>query len=803
MLFLQHGRALTGLVRGTLQFASIPCALFVGWMWATTPDASVFLYRGGFLLLAIAVAVVMAGAVQPKPGFLGRVLSLPPLRGLGLISYGIYLWHWPIYLVLTPDRTGWDGYGLFAVRVAVTLAISIASYHLIETPFRRGAFRRRRVSWAIAPAAATAVAVALVLMTRGGEPTLALSAPSSVPEPPSASLSLSNNGGAVTSPPARVLVVGDSVALTMGQGLVRAESSWNLSVWNTGRLGCGVLRGNAVLVQSKWVAQRQSCNDWPNRWQSYVDVFRPDVVVMLVGAWDTYDREVEGRRLEFGTPDADAYALGELKYAVDVLSSRGAEVMLLTTPYFEQRDLAVSVEQARFDARRIDRLNELFAELAEERADRVTLLELCNLVTPSGDDETAINGIEMRGDGAHFTPEGADFVASWLAPRIVAAARDTSIVLAEAEAPGKTGSDELPPSRWLELLAQVPDTSETRSWTVMNDYARFREAFGVSLPEPGAGEDALFEYFQRLLFDEEGRLAALVAADVTGIRKFPPPLADTRTELGFTIADIDQDVSAGETGAAWPIQVLRGRFDRETVDRAVRADPYFRDLLEETSHSGVNYYSWGGDFEANSERVSPVRSLGQGHRLALRSYYLYWSVATEGLEAMIDAGLGRQRSLADLDDFRLLANALDRLNTYTALFSDDTDPYSVPEMARRAAGTSATEGRVLAIQTKLEGEPRLLPYQAFATGTGVDADGMYVAVVLLHADEETARRNVQRLRDRIEEGTSWIGGQPYVDFIDSADISHEGHLVLAELRTDQPGLWFGLPIVRETLLLHE
>ena len=56
---------------------------------------------------------MIAAAVQPGIAPLGRILSLPPLRGLGLISYGVYLWHVPVYWVLTSARTGLDGYGLF------------------------------------------------------------------------------------------------------------------------------------------------------------------------------------------------------------------------------------------------------------------------------------------------------------------------------------------------------------------------------------------------------------------------------------------------------------------------------------------------------------------------------------------------------------------------------------------------------------------------------------------------------------------------------------------------------------------
>ena len=118
MLLLRVGAIQGRIARPALQTAGLGCALCLGFLWSTTSEDSALLYRGGFLFLAIAVAVVIAAAVQPKAGPLGRALSLPPLRALGLISYGVYLWHWPVYLVLTPGRTGWDGYGLFAARVA-------------------------------------------------------------------------------------------------------------------------------------------------------------------------------------------------------------------------------------------------------------------------------------------------------------------------------------------------------------------------------------------------------------------------------------------------------------------------------------------------------------------------------------------------------------------------------------------------------------------------------------------------------------------------------------------------------------
>jgi len=695
-----------------LQIAAIGCAAYIGWMWTATSSDSVFLYRGGLLLLAIAVAVVIAAAT--RPGLVSGALSFAPLRGLGLVSYGVYLWHWPVFLVLTPDRTGWEGHALFALRVAVTLAIAITSYLLIEQPFRRGAFRRWRASWSLGPAAAALLVIGLVLVTRGGEPTLAVSTSS----PPRASSLVSDVSGAVA-PPVRVLVVGDSVAFTMGQGLARAEPAWNLSVWNNSRLGCGLLRAEAVRIDGEWIDQEGTCNDWPARWQSYVEVFQPDVAVVLAGAWDLYDRRFAGQEFAFGTPEADAFVLRELNAAVDVLSSRGATVLLLTTPRFEPRDLGLVVGGPRFDRARIDRLNRLYKTLAARRDGDVVVLDLQRLVSTGGD-------VEMQGDGVHFTPEGADAVARWLAPQIVAAGRAANV--SAARVGGAVAGDAIAPPRWLELLAQVPDTDETRRMTVMNDYARYRQAFAVALPEANAGDAVLFDYYRRLLFTQEGRRTGLAPADAMGIGDAPPRLSESRTRFGFTIADVDQDAWAGD----W--QMLSGRFDEQQVVLAAEA---------------------------------PVG----------------------------------QASLARDARFRLLAQGLERLRTYTALFSTDGAPYTVAALAATIAGPDADGEELALVQAGLERETRLLPFEAFAAGAGVDARGPYTALVLLHADGASARENARRLRGRIEEGTSWVGGRAFRELIDEAGITTDGRMVLATLRIPAHGYWFALRI--DTLLLHE
>ena len=68
-----------------LQLIGLQCAIVIGFLWLTTSENNAFLYRGGFLFLGLAVAVVIAAAVQPKAGPVGMILALPPLRMLGKI----------------------------------------------------------------------------------------------------------------------------------------------------------------------------------------------------------------------------------------------------------------------------------------------------------------------------------------------------------------------------------------------------------------------------------------------------------------------------------------------------------------------------------------------------------------------------------------------------------------------------------------------------------------------------------------------------------------------------------------------
>lgn len=107
-----------------------------------------FLYQGGMLLVAAFSALVIATAIAPNSPLLGGVLGFGVLRWIGLRSYSLYLWHWPVFMVTRPQLdTTLEGTPLLALRFVLTFALAELSYRLVETPIRTGALGRAWNSW--------------------------------------------------------------------------------------------------------------------------------------------------------------------------------------------------------------------------------------------------------------------------------------------------------------------------------------------------------------------------------------------------------------------------------------------------------------------------------------------------------------------------------------------------------------------------------------------------------------------------------------------------------------------------------
>ena len=122
-------------------------------IWRTT-QYSPFLYRGGFVILSVATAAVV-WAVSSPASRVGRALGAQPLRWLGVRSYGIYLWHYPI-IVLTTPGAGTPGLARGTVQVAASIAAAALSWRYIEEPIGHGAIGRWRAQVRTGPLPAAA-----------------------------------------------------------------------------------------------------------------------------------------------------------------------------------------------------------------------------------------------------------------------------------------------------------------------------------------------------------------------------------------------------------------------------------------------------------------------------------------------------------------------------------------------------------------------------------------------------------------------------------------------------------------------
>jgi peptidoglycan/LPS O-acetylase OafA/YrhL len=371
-------------------------------------------FRGGLLIVvAIAAVLVVAPVALEQDGPVARVLAWRPLVWLGAISYGVYLWHWPIFLALNGERTGWSGWSLFAVRCAATVAVAAASWWLLEQPIRRW----RPVIVPMLPlagaTAATAAAVTMLVVPVGTKPTDAV--PNAAVD--SAALVLPEIPVEVARPSEQrpvgtrtVAVFGDSVAWTLMRYLPPTPG---LSFTNYTTIGCGVARGGPYRYFGQTLNQKPECDAWPSRWSQRIKHDRPDVVLLIIGRWEIVDRMHEGEWTHIGDPAYDAYLRGELGRALDILGSTGARVVVTTEPYNRRGEKPDGSLYPEDDPDRVDDWNALLRRVVGKRPN-VTVLDLNKKLGPNGAYTTKVDGIRVRSDGVHPTPEAVKWLTPWL-----------------------------------------------------------------------------------------------------------------------------------------------------------------------------------------------------------------------------------------------------------------------------------------------------------------------------------------------------------------------------------------------------
>ncbi|OBJ25216.1 hypothetical protein A5621_05195 [Mycobacterium colombiense] len=370
-------------------------------------------FRHGLLIgVAIAAVMVIAPVALEQRGLVARALALRPLVWLGTISYGVYLWHWPIFLALNGERTGWSGLPLFAARCGATLVLAATSYWLLEQPIRRWRPSRVPLLPLAAATVASAAAVTLLVVPVGTGPALrevglppGVSAVAAVsPSPPGGSRPRDANR------PFTVSVFGDSIGWTWMHYLPPTPG---FTFLDHTVIGCSLVRGTPYRYIGQTLEQRSECDGWPIRWSKQVSQDQPDVALLVIGRWETVDRVNEGQWTHIGDPTFDAYLNGELERALTIVGATGVHVVVATVPYSRGGEKPDGRLYPEDQPDRVNLWNTMLRKTVSHHPN-VAILDLNKKLCPDGVYTAKVDGIKVRSDGVHLTPEGVKWLTPWL-----------------------------------------------------------------------------------------------------------------------------------------------------------------------------------------------------------------------------------------------------------------------------------------------------------------------------------------------------------------------------------------------------
>ena len=264
----------------------------------------------------------------------------------------------------------------FSLRLIVTFVISAFSYRWIEAPIRERRLSPKVERWGLG-ICVVGLAAAILIVT-------VVFAPS-----PKGLAAISGNGevlGPITEDPEalRVLVVGDSVASTLAfQHPAGSEQGTRIAVKGSTLFGCGIVEGD-IALEGDWYPAAERCEGWPALWAKRAEELKPHVVVVLLGAWEVYDRRYNGATLKVGTPAYAAYLSERLELAIEVLSDQGKRpVVLLTAPCYQGQLVGERRKwKARNDPRRRDAVNRVIRQVATPSSGGRHVARLAGLRVP-------------------------------------------------------------------------------------------------------------------------------------------------------------------------------------------------------------------------------------------------------------------------------------------------------------------------------------------------------------------------------------------------------------------------------------
>jgi peptidoglycan/LPS O-acetylase OafA/YrhL len=343
-------------------------------LWSLVEETSSWVTGG--VLTAQAVLSVLLLRAATLEGPVARLLAVRPLVAAGTVSYGLYLFHWPLFLVLDEDRLGFGGVGLLAVRIAATTAVAVASYRIVEHPIRRRQVLTPPRAALAALAGGVSLVVAVSLIATASVPPTIVAHADVQEEDQVIKVTKRQAPAPAGDAPTSVFIVGDSGTYDLAPALSAMYR----------HLGTG------TIVDASWpgFGLTREAFPWRVDWPGIVRQQAPELVIALFGGWDRGFVDERG-----------AAAYDEVvDEAVDVLTARGARVLWLSMLPDGKTDTAVMDARYRAAARRhagTVRFADVGAVLAGPEGDVPRWL-------PATDGTLEL---ARKPDGWHLCPDGA------------------------------------------------------------------------------------------------------------------------------------------------------------------------------------------------------------------------------------------------------------------------------------------------------------------------------------------------------------------------------------------------------------
>ena len=405
----------------------LACGVAIGLLVCIFGVASItdgYVYQWLLPLVSVLSLVAVLTVVHPAAHGARAVFSTTPLVEIGRRSYGLYLWHWPIFVFVGAT----DGsFGRFVLGLAVTVVASEICYQFVETPIREGALgfwwsRQEPNRWSRL-ALGGALGVGLLAFysnvehfdaAAGGEDAAFVQPLAAAVEQPAAAPVVASTAPLL---PRHIAIVGDSQAHSLAINL--PDGIGDTFVVTDGSVeGCGVHDSGRVLsTRDGFTNSFSICEGWQQEWAAAAS--QADVALVVIGAWDVFDVEVDGATYVFGTPEFDLLFTGELRSGIDAMVAAGSKVALLEVACMRPQDVdgaGVPALPERGDDSRVAHLNDLLRGIAGAESANVTFV-----AGPAAwcADETIATDLGHRWDGVHVYKPGAKLIYETIAPALL------------------------------------------------------------------------------------------------------------------------------------------------------------------------------------------------------------------------------------------------------------------------------------------------------------------------------------------------------------------------------------------------